>query len=123
MTKLIYKFTDEPYGVILFAARFGEKWGDIPGDECLFIHEKDFATVFDVFASKFPLTDVETGETWNYDRTGMNWIHKDCCREIIQQLRCLKPIDPLHAEFIMLLCKWMSERLEWADEIMIEHTI
>lgn len=123
MQKLTYKPKGEAYGFILFPARFREEWGKIDDDRHLFIHFSDFEYLLDPIRSVFPLKDPETGEIREFDPCGMNWISKGAWEKIIPGIKAVPCKDASLQEFVNHFCKWISDHLEWADEIMVEGTL
>jgi hypothetical protein len=74
--KLIYRPKGEEYGFELFAANFGDAWGEIKSEDHIFIYFSDFEYLIDSVKSVYPLTDPETNKIDEvFDVCGMNCIH------------------------------------------------
>lgn len=123
MQKLTCKPEGEACGFILFPARFGEEWGKIDKDRHLFIHSSDFEYLLDPIKSVFLLEDPETGEIREFNPCRMNWISKGAWEKIIPRIKAVPHRDASLQEFVNQFCKWISDHLEWADEIMVEGTL
>jgi len=124
MKELVYNLPKEKYGFILFPAKFGDKWGEIPDNKHLFIYYSDFEYIIDSIKNVYPLTSPDTNETEEaFVVYGMNWIHNKAWSKIINDLQSKSYENIALNNFIDDFCSWVTENQKDSDEIMVQGTL
>ena len=108
-------------GYSLSPSRYGEKWWLTPASECVFISADDFDYIYDIVNSIFPITDPETQEkSYSIYPCGDNRISKKAWETIIDKLETKHFEEQKVDKFVKDVICWVKEKLENADEIVLD---
>jgi len=122
--KLVYNPQGEPYGFILFPAKFGDDWEIPHHDKCLFIYFSNFEYIIDSIKKCYPIIYPDTNEVGEkFDVCSMNWIHNKAWNEIISDLQSKSYEDVELKNFVNDFCSWIIENQKDSDEIDVWGTL
>lgn len=85
-----------------------------------FIPTADFDYVLEIFKSVFPLKHPRYDRFENnFDTCGTNLFDKETCKKIVEKIRQLKTEDRKVKQFLQELIDWFTDKLAYADIIVV----
>ncbi|ANF98419.1 hypothetical protein [Paenibacillus bovis] len=124
ITYLLYRCDgrrNEP-GYFFGTARPGDT--NYTDEELLFVYFTDIDQLLPIIEKQYPLTDPKTGEVYDrFDHCWDNPIAAPVWQQILEEMQHFPAENEDHRAFIDLFVEWVRERLQHADEIIVEGTL